>query len=52
MTIHKDALIARTVAPSVGASATRFENLGAVRNAAWSCRSTPSCSTARRSGGT
>src|SRR5439155_1438741 len=29
----KDALIARTVAPSVGASATRFENLGAVRNA-------------------
>src|SRR5204863_431613 len=28
----QDALIARTVAPSVGASATRFENLGAVVN--------------------
>lgn len=28
----RDALIARTVAPSVGASATRFENLGSVRN--------------------
>lgn len=28
----KDALIARTVAPSVGASNTRFENLGSVRN--------------------
>jgi TonB-linked SusC/RagA family outer membrane protein len=28
----RDALIARTVAPSVGANATRFENLGSVRN--------------------
>jgi TonB-linked SusC/RagA family outer membrane protein len=28
----KDALIARTVAPSAGASNTRFENLGSVRN--------------------
>lgn len=28
----KDALIARTVAPSVGAANTRFENLGSVRN--------------------
>ncbi|HEY0706899.1 MAG TPA: TonB-dependent receptor, partial [Polyangia bacterium] len=28
----KDALIARTVAPSAGASTTRFENLGSVRN--------------------
>jgi TonB-linked SusC/RagA family outer membrane protein len=28
----KDALIARVVAPSVGANATRFENLGSVRN--------------------
>jgi len=28
----KDALIARILAPSVGASITRFENLGAVRN--------------------
>jgi len=28
----KDALIARTIAPSVGSSATRFENLGAVVN--------------------
>src|SRR5262249_37797095 len=27
-----DALIARTVAPSVGAATTRFENLGSVRN--------------------
>lgn len=30
--IARDALIARVVAPSVGASATRFENLGAIRN--------------------
>jgi outer membrane receptor protein involved in Fe transport len=28
----RDALIARTIAPSVGAAATRFENLGLVRN--------------------
>ena len=30
--IARDALIARVIAPSVGASATRFENLGAIRN--------------------
>src|SRR5256886_14366016 len=31
-TLFRSALIARTVAPSVGASASRFENLGAVVN--------------------
>jgi len=30
--LTRDALIARPVAPSVGATASRFENLGAVRN--------------------
>lgn len=30
--VTKDALIERTVAPSVGAAADRFENLGSVRN--------------------
>ena len=30
--VTKDALIARPVAPSVGATASRFENLGSVRN--------------------
>jgi TonB-linked SusC/RagA family outer membrane protein len=31
--VTRDALISRIVAPSVGASETRFENLGSVRNA-------------------
>src|SRR6185503_20008347 len=31
----KDALIERTVAPSAGASTTRFENLGSIKNTGW-----------------